>query len=67
MLPIGDLYTMGPRQAAKACELVQSQWIIPHHYGTFPVLTGTPDALRSALPANLRDRVLSPEPGETIR
>lgn len=67
MLPIGDFYTMGPRQAAKACELVQPEWIIPQHYGTFPALAGTPDALRALLPPQLRDRVLSPAPGETIR
>ncbi len=67
MLPIGDFYTMGPRQAAKACELVSPQWIIPQHYGTFPGLPGTPDALRALLPTSLRDRVLTPPPGETIR
>ena len=64
MVPIGDFYTMGPRQAAKACELVHPEWIIPQHYGTFPSLTGTPDALRQLLPAALRDRVLTPRPGE---
>lgn len=67
MLPIGDFYTMGPRQAAKACELVAPEWIVPHHYGTGPALTGTPDALRTLLPAPLADRVLAPPPGETIR
>lgn len=67
MLPIGDFYTMGPRQAAKACQLVAPQWIIPQHYGTFPGLTGTPEALRKLLPTSLAERVLSPPPGETIR
>ncbi len=67
MLPIGDFYTMGPRQAAKACELVQPEWIVPQHYGTFPALSGTPDALRKHLPVGMKDRVLAPPPGETIR
>lgn len=67
MLPIGDLYTMGPRQAAKACELVDPRWIIPHHYGTFPALSGTPAALRQFLPSEMRDRILAPAPGETVR
>lgn len=67
MLAIGDWYTMGPRQAAKACELVDPEWIIPHHYGTFPILTGTPDALRAALPPKMRERVIAPAPGETVR
>ena len=67
MLPIGDFYTMGPRQAARACELVDPDWIIPQHYGTFPALTGTPDALRRHLPPEMRDRVIAPAPGETVR
>lgn len=67
MLPIGDFYTMGPRQAAKACELVSPQWIVPQHYGTFPGLPGTPEAFRALLPRALQDRVLTPPPGETIR
>ncbi|HYK40692.1 MAG TPA: metal-dependent hydrolase [Candidatus Eremiobacteraceae bacterium] len=46
MLPIGDLYTMGPREAAYAIRLLGVKHIVPMHYATFPVLTGTPDALR---------------------
>ena len=67
MLPIGDFYTMGPRQAAKACELVDPRWIIPQHYATFPALTGTPAALRQHLPPEMRDRLIAPAPGETVR
>lgn len=67
LVAIGDFYTMGPRQAAKACELVGAEWIIPHHYGTFPALTGTPAALRDLLPDALRDRLVIPQPGVIIR
>ena len=49
ILPIGDLYTMGPREAAKAVQLLQVSQVIPGHYGTFPALTGTPDELRREL------------------
>ena len=49
ILPIGDHYTMGPTRAAKAAELLGARKIIPCHYGTFPVLAGTPSALSSAL------------------
>ncbi len=45
-LPIGDLYTMGPREAAVAIRLLGVRHVIPMHYGTFPVLTGTPAMLR---------------------
>jgi L-ascorbate metabolism protein UlaG (beta-lactamase superfamily) len=44
-LPIGDLFTMGPKQAALACGLLRPQRVVPMHYGTFPALTGTPDQL----------------------
>lgn len=65
MLPIGDLFTMDPREAAIACELLQSKAVLPMHYGTFPALVGTPDKLRE-LVADQDVDVLSPKPGETI-
>jgi L-ascorbate metabolism protein UlaG (beta-lactamase superfamily) len=46
MLPIGDLFTMGPREAAHAIRLLNVRHIIPMHYATFPMLTGTPEKLR---------------------
>ena len=51
MLPIGGHFTMGPREAALAVELLGVKHVIPIHYGTFPVLAGTPDQLRSELAA----------------
>ncbi len=46
---IGDHFTMGPDRAAEAVKLVAPQTVIPMHYGTFPVLTGTPDAFSREL------------------
>lgn len=63
-LPIGDAYTMGPAQAAKACELLGVSQVVPMHYGTFPALTGTPAMLR-ALVEPRGVRVLELRPGET--
>jgi L-ascorbate metabolism protein UlaG (beta-lactamase superfamily) len=63
-LPIGDLYTMGPAQAAKACELLGVKQVVPMHYGTFPALTGTPARLRE-LVAPRGVQVLELKPGET--
>jgi len=65
-LPIGDFYTMGPEQAAKACELLGVKQVVPMHYGTFPVLTGTPAELRE-LVAPRGVEVLELKPGETTR
>jgi len=46
VLPIGDLFTMSPREAAVACRLLKAEKVIPAHFGTFPPLTGTPAQLR---------------------
>jgi L-ascorbate metabolism protein UlaG (beta-lactamase superfamily) len=63
VLPIGGHYTMDPREAAVALELLGVKRCVPCHYGTFPVLVGTPDELRQHAPDV---EVLAPEPGETI-
>lgn len=46
MLPIGDRFTMGPREAARAIRLLGAKHVIPMHYATFPFLTGTVEELR---------------------
>ena len=61
-LPIGDHYTMGPREAAVALELLGVRTCVPCHYGTFPVLRGTPEQLRELTDVD----VLAPQPGETV-
>ena len=63
-LPIGDHFTMGPRAAAKACELLGVTRVVPMHYGTFPVLTGTPDELRRWVPASVT--VTECTPGQAV-
>jgi len=68
LLPIGDFYTMGPREAAIAVRLLGVKHVIPMHYATFPVLTGTPAALRQALQAlGLNEvEVVEMKPGQTV-
>ena len=64
---IGDHFTMGPARAAEAVKLVKPRQVIPMHYGTFPALTGTPDAFERELKgrrANAQLRVM--KVGETI-
>jgi L-ascorbate metabolism protein UlaG (beta-lactamase superfamily) len=64
---IGDHFTMGPTRAAEAVKLVAPKLVIPMHYGTFPVLTGTPEVFEQELKkrkAKARLRVM--KPGETI-
>ncbi len=64
ILPIGDFYTMGPRDAAHACAFLGVKTVIPCHYGTFPALTGTPGELRAQLDSlELDTRIIELEPG----
>jgi L-ascorbate metabolism protein UlaG (beta-lactamase superfamily) len=51
LLPIGGHFTMGPREAALAVELLGVKHVLPIHWGTFPILAGTPDQLRTELGA----------------
>ncbi len=48
-LPIGDHFTMSPREAAVACRLLAADKVVPMHFGTFPLLTGTPPQLAELL------------------
>ena len=68
MLPIGDFFTMGPMEAAKAVELLGVKHVVPMHYGTFPILTGTPQGLRDELAQRgLTDVVVEElQPGDTL-
>ena len=63
ILPIGGHFTMDPVEAARALDLLGVKRCVPSHYGTFPLLRGTPDELRALAPGI---EVISPEPGETI-
>ena len=67
ILPIGDHFTMDPRQAAYALKLIRSKYAIPSHFGTFPILKGTPDQLRQhAQEFNLAVQVIGLKPGESV-
>jgi len=63
VLPIGDHYTMGPAEAALALELLGVKRCLPCHWGTFPLLTGTPQALQALAPDV---RVETLEPGASL-
>lgn len=66
MLPIGDFYTMGPPSAAEAIRLLGVNTVVPMHWGTFPILTGTPDQLRAAAADVSGLEVVDVEPGGTV-
>jgi L-ascorbate metabolism protein UlaG (beta-lactamase superfamily) len=68
-LPVGDRFVMSPREAAKAVSLLSGvRAVVPMHFGTFPLLTGTPEAFRAALvERGVAEgvEVISMAPGET--
>lgn len=64
ILPIGDRFTMGPKQAAKAIELLGVKRVLPQHYATFPPLTGTPEALQALVGSEVE--IIALKPGETL-
>ena len=63
-LPIGDHYTMGPDTAAIAARWLGVRQVVPMHWGTVPILTGTPQALKEHLKGTSIE-VLELKPGET--
>lgn len=67
LLPIGDRFVMSPLEAAHACRLLGAKNVIPIHFATFPLLTGTPEAFQAELDTlNLDAQVTVLEPGETL-
>jgi L-ascorbate metabolism protein UlaG (beta-lactamase superfamily) len=64
MIPIGDHFTMGPREAAYACKLLKAKTVIPMHFATFPMLRGTPSELQKLAPDV---NVVTLKPGVTVR
>ena len=65
LLPIGDLFTMSPREVAYACKLLRPKWVVPMHFGTFPPLTGTPSEVKRML-GESGAGVVDLQPGQTI-
>jgi L-ascorbate metabolism protein UlaG (beta-lactamase superfamily) len=65
-LPIGDHYTMGPDTAAIAAEWLGVKQVVPMHWGTFPLLTGTPAKLKEQLRGK-QIEVLELKAGETAK
>lgn len=67
LLPIGSHYTMDPKEATYAAKLLGSKYVIPMHYGTFPVLTGTVEEFLALMKEVPQTKVIVLKPGETIQ
>jgi L-ascorbate metabolism protein UlaG (beta-lactamase superfamily) len=66
LLPIGDHYTMSPREAAMAVRLLGVCHVIPMHFGTFPALTGRPEVLRKLAADVPCLDIMDLKPGDSI-
>jgi L-ascorbate metabolism protein UlaG (beta-lactamase superfamily) len=65
-LPIGSHFTMDPQEAAYACKLLRPQYVVPMHYGTWPVLTGTAAEFGRLLEEQPEVKLIVMSPGQTI-
>jgi L-ascorbate metabolism protein UlaG (beta-lactamase superfamily) len=61
-IPIGDRFTMGPKEAFSAVELIEAKNVVPIHHSTFPLLTGTVTEFKSLL--SLDTNLIDLNPGE---
>jgi L-ascorbate metabolism protein UlaG (beta-lactamase superfamily) len=67
LIPIDGHYNMGPREAAHAVGLLGLNRVVPIHYGTFPVLTGTPDQFARHLAQGKATAIAEViEPGQSV-
>lgn len=66
MLPIGSRFTMDPKEAAYAVKLLHPQYVIPMHFGTWPLLTGTAEEFSRLLKDQPAVKLIVMQPGQTI-
>ena len=66
VLPIGDHFTMGPKEAAVAVELLGVKRIVPCHWGTFVLLTGTPEEFEKLAPSGVTIEKMQPGDSVTV-
>jgi L-ascorbate metabolism protein UlaG (beta-lactamase superfamily) len=66
MLPIGDHFTMGPREAAHAIRFLGVKHVVPMHYSTFPILVGRPEQLKQHAKDIVGLEIRALKPGESL-
>jgi len=66
LVPIGDRYTMNPRDAAMATAWINPKFVIPMHYKTFPFLVQDANDFQNRVKATCLSTVLVLEPGQSV-
>ena len=67
LLPIGSVFTMGPREAAIATQLLRPRRVVPMHYNTFPLIKQDPEDFKSRVEAVSRSKVYIMKPGDVLK
>ncbi|MEM1597728.1 MAG: metal-dependent hydrolase [Pyrobaculum sp.] len=67
LLPIGSVYTMGPREAALAVRFLRPKRVVPMHYNTFPDIKQDPEDFKSRVEAVSRSKVYVMKPGDVLK
>jgi len=66
LLPIGGYFTMGPKEAAKAAELLKTRYVVPMHYNTFPMISQDPEEFKRLVTKRIGSEVLILKEGESF-
>jgi L-ascorbate metabolism protein UlaG (beta-lactamase superfamily) len=66
VIPIGDHFTMGIKDAARAAGILKAGTVLPCHYNTFPPIRQDPQEFRAAVESSTSSKVLIPAPGDTV-
>jgi Predicted Zn-dependent hydrolases of the beta-lactamase fold len=67
LLPIGSVFTMGPREAAIATQLLRPRRVVPMHYNTFPLIKQDPEDFKTRVEAVSRSKVYIMKPGDVLK
>jgi L-ascorbate metabolism protein UlaG (beta-lactamase superfamily) len=66
ILPIGDLFTMGPEDSAEATALIQPRYVLPTHYNTWPPIAQDPSAWSDLIGKRTTAIPVVPQVGEKL-
>ncbi|HEX5499274.1 MAG TPA: MBL fold metallo-hydrolase, partial [Thermomicrobiales bacterium] len=66
VVPIGDHFTMGPADAARAAEFLRAGVVVPCHYNTFPPIQQDPQEFKRLVESKTTSRCAVLAPGESI-
>jgi L-ascorbate metabolism protein UlaG (beta-lactamase superfamily) len=66
VLPIGDHFTMGPKDAVRAACFVRPRYVVPCHYDTFPTIEQDVEAFKKEVEEKTSAACVPLKPGESF-